>query len=367
MHIFFFFVLVYNNSGDSMKKKRKKIFIVVILLFIILISLLIVSCFCISFKLVGPKELTLDVNNEYNDLGFEAKLFGVDLTKKVKIDSDVDNSKLGEYKVSYKLFNKKLERVVKVVDTEKPSIELKGKINVTLYQGNKYEEEGYVAHDNYDGDLTDKVEIENKVDTDKVGSYEIIYKVKDSSDNEFSVKRSVEVKEKKVVKNEGPTYIKGILVVNKKYSLPSTYGGVDKTASNALSLLQQSANKNGFSLPLISGYRSYSTQNTIYNNYIKRWGQEYTDTVSARPGHSEHQTGLAFDVGELSNSYGETKEGIWLKENCYKYGFILRYLKGKENITGYAYEPWHIRYVGVEVATEIMQKNLTLEEYLGIA
>lgn len=69
----------------------------------------------------------------------------------------------------------------------------------------------------------------------------------------------------------------------------------------------------------------------------------------------------------MSNNYGETKEGKWLKENCYKYGFILRYLKGKENITGYAYEPWHIRYVGVDVATEIMQKNLTLEEYLGIA
>ncbi len=357
----------YNNSGDSMKKRKKKLFIVIALTLIILISLFILTYLSISLKLIGPSELTLEVNSEYSDLGTEAKMLSMDLTKKVKTNGSVDTSKIGEYKISYKVFNKKVERVVKVVDTENPKIELKGNSSVSLYQGEKYEEAGYEASDNYDGDLTDKVEIDSNVNTDKVGSYEIIYKVKDSSDNEFSIKRSVEVKEKKVVKSEGPTYIKGILIVNKKYSLPSTYGGVDKTASNALSTLQQAAKKSGFSLPLISGYRSYSTQNTIYNNYIKKWGQEYTDTVSARPGHSEHQTGLAFDVGKLSNSYGETKEGKWLKENCYKYGFILRYLKDKEHITGYAYEPWHIRYVGVDVATEIMQKNLTLEEYLGIA
>lgn len=359
--------MVYNDSGDSMKKRKKIIFIVTALVLIVLASLLILTYFCISFKLIGPSSLTLEVNSEYEDAGAEAKALGINLNKKIKTNNNVDTSKLGEYKISYKLFNRKTERTVKIVDTEKPIIKLKGKETVSLYQGEKYSEAGYEASDNYDGDLTDKVEIENKVDTDKVGSYEIIYKVKDSSNNEVSVKRSVEIKEKKVVKSEEPTYIKGILIVNKKYSLPSNYGGVDKTASNALSNLQTAANKLGFSLPLISGYRSYSTQNTIYNNYIKRWGQEYTDTVSARPGHSEHQTGLAFDVGQLSNSYGETKEGKWLKENCYKYGFILRYLKGKENITGYAYEPWHIRYVGVDVATEIMQKNLTLEEYLGIA
>ena len=156
------------------------------------------------------------------------------------------------------------------------------------------------------------------------------------------------------------------MIVNKKYKLPSTFGGTDEIALAALNNLQQAANNAGYAMPLISGYRSYQTQNSIYNSYVSRWGIEYTDTVSARPGHSEHQTGLAFDVGELSNSYGETKAGIWLKENCHKYGFIIRYLKGKESITGYSYEPWHIRYVGVEVATEIMQKNITLEEYLGV-
>lgn len=346
--------------------KRKYLIILVSVLVILFISL-VVSYFSVSLKLIGPDNITLEVNSEYNDLGVDAKVFNIDLNKKVKINNDVDTQKIGDYSVIYKVFNKKLKRVVKIVDTQNPTIKLNGKETVTLYQGDKYSEAGYEASDNYDGDLTDKVEVENNVDTDKVGSYEIVYKVKDSSNNETTIKRTVEVKEKKVVKQEGPTYINGILIVNKKYSLPSNYGGVDKTASAALAELQKAANQNGFSLSLISGYRSYSTQDTIYNNYIKRWGQEYTDTVSARPGHSEHQTGLAFDVGQLSNSFGETKEGIWLKENCYKYGFILRYLKGKENITGYAYEPWHIRYVGVDVATKIMKNNLTLEEYLGIA
>ena len=125
-----------------------------------------------------------------------------------------------------------------------------------------------------------------------------------------------------------------------------------------------------FSIPsanLVSGYRSYYDQKSTYNYWVSVYGQKDADTISARPGHSEHQTGLAFDITSLNSSYGETEEGIWLRENCFKYGFIIRYPKGKEHITGYAYEPWHIRYVGVEHATYIMNNNLTLEEYLGIA
>ena len=105
----------------------------------------------------------------------------------------------------------------------------------------------------------------------------------------------------------------------------------------------------------------------MYNNYLKRDGDvALVDTYSARPGHSEHQTGMAID---LLGSFGvlrdfkDTPEGAWVKENCYKYGFTLRYLEGKEAITGYLYEPWHYRYVGVELATYLMKHSLTLEEY----
>ena len=234
---------------------------------------------------------------------------------------------------------------------------------VTIYQNDTYNEPGYTATDKYDKDITSKVKVTNNIDNTKAGTYEVTYSVNDSSKNKTEIKRKVNVIEKP--KTQG-TYIKGILIVNKKYSLPANYNpGVDQTASTALKQLQQAASTAGHNIPLISGFRSYSRQQTLYNNYVARDGQALADTYSARPGHSEHQTGLAFDVGKLDDNYGSTPAGIWLKENCHKYGFILRYPKGKESITGYQYEPWHIRYVGVEHATKIMNQNITLEEYLN--
>ena len=99
---------------------------------------------------------------------------------------------------------------------------------------------------------------------------------------------------------------------------------------------------------------------------MKRDGQEAADRYSARPGHSEHQSGLAFDLNDLSESFGRTKEGIWLRENCWKYGFIIRYPEDKESITGYMYEPWHVRYIGNDSAKAVYESGLCLEEYLGI-
>lgn len=165
----------------------------------------------------------------------------------------------------------------------------------------------------------------------------------------------------------GLTYVQGVLIANKKYALPSTYKpGTNSTAYNALLSLQKAAKKAGYNIPLLSGYRSYSTQKTIYNRYVSQYGQAVADTFSARPGHSEHQTGLAFDVGSITDSYGNTAAGKWLAKNCHKYGFIIRYPKGKQHITGYQYEPWHIRYLGEKLATDVYNSGLCLEEYLGI-
>ncbi|MBS7021349.1 MAG: M15 family metallopeptidase [Firmicutes bacterium] len=167
---------------------------------------------------------------------------------------------------------------------------------------------------------------------------------------------------------KGPTYIKGILIVNKTYSLPADFAsGNDPEALEALHQLQKDAEKAGHSIPLISGYRSHERQIELYNRYVARDGKDAADTYSARPGHSEHETGLTFDIGSVDDNYGETNAGIWLASHCHEYGFILRYPKGKEKITKYQYEPWHVRYVGKQAATEIYSKNLTLEEYLGIA
>ncbi len=163
------------------------------------------------------------------------------------------------------------------------------------------------------------------------------------------------------------TYIDGILVVNKTYPLPATYApGWETEASGPLWEMFAAAKEEGIKLWMTSGYRSYYDQQYIYNGYVKRDGQEKADTYSARPGHSEHQTGLAYDLNDLDWNFGETPEGIWVAENCHKYGFILRYPKGKEEITGYMYEPWHIRYVGVEKAKEIYESGLCLEEFLNI-
>lgn len=171
-----------------------------------------------------------------------------------------------------------------------------------------------------------------------------------------------------------PTYINGVLIANKKYPLPKDYApGEDSEARAAFDLMAQDAKKQGFEIVAFSTYRSYEYQSTLYNRYVEKDGKDNADRYSARPGYSEHQTGLAFDVGEkgkenlwLTEEFGETDAGKWLMENAHKYGFILRYPKGKEPITGYMYESWHYRYLGVELATKVKESGLTLEEYLGI-
>ena len=165
----------------------------------------------------------------------------------------------------------------------------------------------------------------------------------------------------------GLTYVDGILVANKSYALPSTYSPeMDATTIQQFNLLSKAAANEGLNIYLSSGYRSYSQQDAIYNNYVSWYGQAQADTFSARPGHSEHQTGLAIDVNTIDDSFAGTPEAIWLENHAHEYGFIIRYPKGKESITGYKYEPWHIRYLGVEKATDVYNSGLTLEEYLGI-
>ena len=127
----------------------------------------------------------------------------------------------------------------------------------------------------------------------------------------------------------------------------------------------------GHSPMLSSAYRSYSYQSTLYNSYVSKNGQQAADTFSARPGHSEHQTGLAFDICNAGNcnleqSFGTTPLGQWVAANAHNYGFTIRYKQGKENITGYTYEPWHLRYVGIDLAAQLFQSGKTLEEHFGL-
>ncbi|MBY6035957.1 M15 family metallopeptidase [Fictibacillus nanhaiensis] len=181
-----------------------------------------------------------------------------------------------------------------------------------------------------------------------------------------------------------------LIVANKERNLPEDYEPKDlvipnvpfpfkedlpkkqlrEEAARAVEELFKDAQTQGLQLLAQSGYRSYETQVSIFAYNANQYGEEQANQTSAQPGQSEHQTGLSLDVTspevnyELVEKFGETKEGKWLAENAHQYGFIIRYLKGKENITGYEYEPWHLRYVGVKHAKEIHNKGITLEEYL---
>lgn len=163
------------------------------------------------------------------------------------------------------------------------------------------------------------------------------------------------------------TYIGGILIVNKTYALPADYApGVNSEAQAAFDEMQAAAADEGLNIYISSGYRSYDYQAGLYQRYVYKDGKAEADRYSARPGHSEHQTGLAFDLNSIDNSFADTKEGKWVLRNCYKYGFIIRYPADKEDVTGYMWEPWHIRYLGKETAQSVYDSGLCLEEYLGI-
>lgn len=168
---------------------------------------------------------------------------------------------------------------------------------------------------------------------------------------------------------DGITFVNGILIANKTYGLPDSYAPGDLTdeVKQAFNVLQQAAAREGLNLYISSGYRSYSRQNTIYNNYVQKDGKAEADTYSARAGYSEHQTGLCFDLNTIDDSFANTPESKWLEKHAQEYGFIIRYPKGKESVTGYQYEPWHLRYLGKDLAKSVYDSGLCLEEYLGIS
>ncbi len=168
--------------------------------------------------------------------------------------------------------------------------------------------------------------------------------------------------------------IDGIVLANKSYSLPKAYpaSGLTSETQKAFSKMQSAASKAGVYLSIKSSWRSWNEQNRLFSLYTAIDGKQLAMTYSAKPGHSEHQTGLAMDLVTASSEEAKlpsfAKPLAWLAENAYRYGFILRYPENKQEITGYIFEPWHYRYVGVELAEELYHGGdwITLEEYFGI-
>lgn len=297
-------------------------------------------------------------------------------------DFRITAKEVGEYKL-YAKTDKITKEAKLIIEQSAEKIEL-SELTLNLIKGNQVKiNANVIPEDAVNKELVWKSSDENIVSVDNDGNIkaisegncEIIVSTKEepivSEKVQIEVKNNIgsitKIYPSSNTKVEGITYINGIMLVNKKYSIPQNYApGLQNIAYSAFLDLKKDAAVAGFNIELLSGYRSYETQERLYNNYVATYGQAEADTFSAKPGTSEHQTGLAMDVGWIDDAYGDTPSGKWLAENCYKYGFIIRYPKNKESITGYKYEPWHIRYLGTDIAKDVYNSGLCLEEYLGV-
>ena len=378
------------RKKNKKRKIKKNVIIIGIFLIIFLIILLIILFNKKEVEVKLKENLKVEINTEVKLLSFIDKIENGEIISK---DENIDTSKLGKKELKIKISNKNKKQdykfIIEIIDTTKPEIEAKEEIKTT--KGTKIDLlKNVEIKDNSKEEI--KAEVEGKYDFDKVGKYNLSYIAKDSSDN-VAKKDFVLVVEEKVNNNNdsnntfktskgysgktvnGITYIDGVLIANKTYSLPSTYGpGLLSNTQEAFNKLASDAKSLGYNFFIGSGYRSYATQKTLYNNYVSRDGQVNADTYSARAGHSEHQSGLAFDICDhnvtacVTSEFDTTDQAKWINDNCYKYGLIIRYPKGKTDETGYMYESWHLRYVGVDLATKLYNNGnwITLEDYFGI-
>ncbi len=274
---------------------------------------------------------------------------------------------------------------------EKPVLEFKNS-RVQISRDSEVDYLSYLltAKDNEDGDLKSKVKYKT-IDSSQVGSNQIEYSLKDTDGNEVKKILKVDIVDfyenniyspldvtADIVKNPEDVTV----LINKVNQIPegwkpndlesvidSQYMMLRKEANAAYSKFYQAAKDKGIEIYSISAYRENEKQELFWNNQVKVYGEEYASQYSAYPGRSEHQLGLAIDVSykktgdRLSESVATSPVGEFIESDAYKYGFILRYPKDKVAITNYGYEPWHIRYVGVDLATKLHKEKITLEEY----
>ena len=370
------------------RKKKKKL----TKIGLISIVVLLVACLGLfiyyknnKYSITYDKEVVVGLNEEYH---VNDNIKSIKNAKIVSKNEKVDTSKIGTFKGKVTIKDKfgrkkKINYKISVKDSIGPVISGAKRLITSL--GKEIDLlEGISAKDDSGESVT--VKIEGEYDFNKLGNYKLSYTSSDSSGNssksEFSLIVGQMPDSSKPIEKEfttskgfsgividGITYIDGYLIANKTYSLPSTYnpGILSITKENADKMFADSRKQN-LNIYISSGFRSYSRQKSIYERYVSYDGVAGADTYSARAGHSEHQSGLAFDVNQINSTFNDTKEAKWLHQNCYKYGFILRYPKGKTNETGYVYESWHYRYVGVELATKLYNDGnwITMEDYFGI-
>ena len=390
----------------------KKIILIIIPILIVIIGTLI---FLKEPKVIFTEKTEVNLNSEVYINEFVKKVYRGKVTNG---DKKVDTSSSGKFKIIIEIENIykqkiKIEYEIEIIDNQELVIEAEDKI--TIQEGDDI---NLLDNATVKNNSDIKIEIIGDYDINKPGIYELKYVANDgnkTAEKHFTLEVTKKEQESPVpstnpnstsivsepqpsntspttttsvsdgtfttskgfsgVTKNGITYIDGILVVNKTYSLPSTYspGGLTPETQEAADKMFAAAKLEGLNMWAQSGFRSYSTQSYLYNNYVSYDGKTAADRYSARPGHSEHQSGLAFDVcmsgyGCINSTFDNTPPANWIASNAYKYGFILRFPKGKENETGYMYESWHLRYVGIDLATKLYNNGdwITLEDYFGI-
>lgn len=342
---------------------------------IVLITLLLTLLGCLLIYFMQPAKLNAQ-NFEF-ELGSEVIISEKILFKQsdkveiINIDepSNYDEAKAYQIEVHYKYHQKEHTTLLTIVITDKtaPKIEL---IRESIVIGVGEVDVDYLKYFSVQDYSDYSINIDDsQVLYNEVGIYPIIIEVTDIFENKSNERVEVEVKPKLVDPESSElTIVDGVLIVNKKNSVPKDYGdGANEEAVMALNSLIQDMQQLGLDVSNnVSGYRDYAYQEKLYNKYVQQYGVEWADTYSARPGFSEHQTGLAFDLKNQNGQLIESElEATWIKENAHKYGFVVRYPYNKDHITGYKHEPWHLRYVG-ELATLLHNANLTLEEYFNV-
>lgn len=274
-------------------------------------------------------------------------------------------------------------------DQEAPVLSLrKSRVQIALNTSFDYLQYVEKAYDRQDGDVTDHISY-NEIDTSSVGKKTVHYKVTDQAGNQSQKDLIVDVVEyvgdlinpitakADIVENPDDVTV----LVNKLHEIPKGWKPDDledvidchqqlrHEANEAYTKFYQAAKAKGIAIYTISGYREPETQQLYWDNSVKVFGEEHAIQYNAYPRRSEHELGLCVDISyttegdRLSEKVADSALGKYIESDAYKYGFILRYPQDKVRITGYSYEPWHIRYVGVDLATKLHNENITLEEY----
>ena len=390
-----------NKNKKRRLKKWVKGLLLALLIIILCLIILVIEKIIKNDDIVLKKNLNIEINTKTSigDLIEDSKV-------EIKnMDDIVATDKLGNKKViiHYLKDGKDIEKqvTVKIIDTTLPVIEVEDELLVSLNSEASLEEL-ILIKDNSNEEISPI--IDGDYDFTKIGEYKVNIKATDSSNNTISKEITIKVLDNKLSYNSdgslkdgvygtskgytvkvenGVATVDGNIIVNKTYSLPADYKPqspyveiyagyctdcIEDYVMEAFLEMEKDAEKEGLSMRIGSGYRSYNTQVNLYNSYMAKDGKEEADTYSARAGYSEHQSGLCFDIYPDGPSFTNTKEGKWVNDNAYKYGLVIRFPKGKDEYTGYTYESWHLRYVGKDLAKILYNDGdwLSLEEYYGL-